>query len=320
MNNPNSATGQTNVEANHNGYELSAEEIQRLKENNLYHLFERFKQQQQKLEQQNRRLEEAFNKIQTDLLAARDAQLNLLPKDLIGVPEIEFSARFHPSQYVSGDIYNIFRLDEQHIGVYHIDISGHGVPAALFSVSLSQLLNTSISSRNLLKEPITVPPFYRINPPDKVVSILNEDNTLERYGIYYTMIYMIINTKTLHIRYIRAGHNPPVVIRENGDLEINKAGGLPVGCDFERDDEVIELNLSPGDRIYLYSDGIIEAMNKKEELFTLERMTHVLQENRHRSLEDGLGKLIDEVKTFTATDAFEDDISIIGIDCTSNVK
>lgn len=292
---------------------LSDSDIALLKKYKLTSLLDKMKEQQSQLERQKRELEKALRKIERDLNSARDAQLNMLPKEFSGVPEIEFRARFYPSQYVSGDIYNIFRLDEKHIGLYHIDISGHGVPAALFSVSLSQLLNTNISSRNLLKVPAMEPPFYKINPPDKVVAMLNEDQSFERYGIFFTMIYMIIDIQRGIINYTRAGHNPPLIMRANGQVEYPQEGGLPIGWNFPRNDQVLEYKIQRGDRIFMFSDGITEAANSVDQLFSVQRLQDVLKNSFILPLSKSLDAVIHELRRFTGQDSFEDDVSIIGL-------
>jgi sigma-B regulation protein RsbU (phosphoserine phosphatase) len=292
---------------------LSETDVSLLKKYNLIYLLDKIRDQQSQLEEQRAALENALSKIRRDLSSAREAQMSMLPMEFHAVPEVEFHARFYPSQYVSGDIYNIFRLDEKHVGLYHIDISGHGVPAALFSVSLSQMLNTNISTRNLLKVPAKEPPYYKINPPVRVIEILNEEQSFERCGIFFTMIYMIINLQDGLLRYTRAGHNPPIILRTDGSVEYPQAGGFPIGWNFPRDDENIELRFNPGDRIYLFSDGITEAANAEGELFSADRLQKILQKNRSRLLAESLDAVIRDLKQHTCKNDFEDDVSIVGV-------
>ncbi|MEJ2053992.1 MAG: SpoIIE family protein phosphatase [Calditrichaceae bacterium] len=191
----------------YHGLGLSEKDVATLQKYGLSNILHKIKEQQHALEHQKEALELALERIEKNLKAAREAQMSLLPKDVIGIPNVEFRARFYPSQYVSGDIYNVFRLDEGNFGVYHIDVSGHGVPAALFSVSLSQMLNTNVSKRNILKVPIPDPPYYKINSPDKVIAMLDEDRSFEKHGLYFTMIYMIVDIRNKKIQFTRAGHN-----------------------------------------------------------------------------------------------------------------
>lgn len=166
-----------------------------------------------KLTENNEKLRMAYETIKKDLEAAAEVQKKLLPSVFPSMEEIEFAARFIPSRFVSGDIYNLFRLDEHHIGFYQIDVSGHGVTAAFFSVSLYRRLTHDIQSKGLLKIPIFEPPYYKINPPEKVVGTLDREcaDMLIRQGHYFTMIYAILNLKTWELSFCRAGHNPPFI-------------------------------------------------------------------------------------------------------------
>jgi len=143
--------------------------------------------------------------------------------------------------------------------------------------------------------------------------LLNEDHYLDKLGIYFTMLYMIINIKEKYIRFTRAGHNPPVILRADGRIEIPESGGLPVGLDFPRDDEVVELPLASRDRIYLYSDGITEAANSKDEQYTQARFVKIINQYCKLPMDEILNHLMDDLKTFTGRDSFEDDISVIGL-------
>lgn len=295
------------------GLGLSDKDIATLKKHGLSKILHKIKEQHHTLEQQKEALESALHNIEKNLNAAREAQMSLLPKDLIGIPNVEFRARFYPSEYVSGDIYNVFRLDESNFGVYHIDVSGHGVAAALFSVSLSQMLNTTVTKQNILKIAIPDPPYYKINSPDSVIATLDEDRSFERHGLYFTMIYMIVDIKNKKIKFTRAGHNYPIIIRADKSIEIFKAGSIPIGWDLPRNDEVVEVDLYSGDRVFLYSDGIHEATNQERKMFTLKRLCDSLQKSSILSLDNSLDNLISELRKFISQDNFEDDVSILGI-------
>lgn len=297
----------------YHGLGLTDKDITTLKKHGLSRILHKIKEQHHTLEQQKEHLESALKSIEKNLSAAREAQMSLLPKDLLGIPNVDFSARFYPSQYVSGDIYNVFRLDESNFGVYHIDVSGHGVASALFSVSLSQMLNTTVTKQNILKIAIPDPPYYKINSPDKVIATLDEDRSFERHGLYFTMIYMIVNVKTKKVRFTRAGHNYPIVIRANKSIELYKAGSIPLGWDLPRNDEVVEIDINSGDRIFLYSDGIHEATNQDRKMFTLKRLCDSLKNSSNLSLDESLDNLISQLRQFIGQDNFEDDVSILGI-------
>ena len=124
---------------------------------------------------------------------------------------------------------------------------------------------------------------------------------------------MIINTHTGKVQYTRAGHSPPAILRTDGSIEKPDAGGIPIGWDFDRDDPLVEFTLNKGDRVYLFSDGICEARNKKEDLFGEARLHEVLKRNLNNSLDETLNDTIRYLSKFTNTLNFEDDISILGV-------
>lgn len=279
----------------------------------LDHIVDKLLYHHTKLIKRNELLESKLDAVHQDLNSANIAQANLLPKKITFTNELDFAARFIPSQYISGDTYNIFRLDEDHVGLYQIDVSGHGVTAALFSVSLSQMLNINRANNNLLKTSLKKPPYYKINSPEKVVSLLHEEQFFAKHEIYFTMIYMIINLKTGELEYIRAGHNPPVILRKNGVIDQPQGGGLPIGWDFDRDDPLIKIQLRKGDRIFLFSDGILEAQNIDKNFFGEERLFNVLKSNLINDLDTTLNDSIIHLSQFTGSLKFEDDISILGV-------
>ncbi|HED09343.1 MAG TPA: serine/threonine-protein phosphatase [Caldithrix abyssi] len=279
----------------------------------LEHLIEKIILKQSQLIEKNNHLEKRLSNVNEDLNNAREAQMNLLPRDIPEIDALEFRARFFPSQYVSGDTYNIMRLDEIHVGLYQIDISGHGVSSALFSVSLSQMLNTT-GANTLLKSHLDKPPYYRIHEPDEVMSRLNDENFFDRYGFYLTMVYMLINVQTGEVRYARAGHNAPIIQRRDGSVESDPRGGLPIGWDFSRDDPVIKTKLCPGDRLFIYSDGVCEAAGAvNNEWFGQERLIDVIKKEARKPVDDVLDSTIRAIADHTKRTTFDDDVSILAV-------
>ncbi len=122
------------------------------------------------------------NTILNDLAAARDLQKSIQSDIFPDISGIEYASRLIPSSYLSGDILNVFRLDEKHLGLYHIDIMGHGVRSALFSFFINQKITRSFTSMGLLKTAINDEPYYRINTPKEMATLLNERNLLEEHG------------------------------------------------------------------------------------------------------------------------------------------
>lgn len=263
----------------------------------------------------NERLRDANEIMQIDLVSGREAQESMIPVSFPEISAMEIAARFIPSAFVSGDIYNIFRLDERHVGLYSVDVSGHGVAAALFSVGLSQKLSSNLQPSSVLKEPISTPPFYRINWPDRVLSLLDEDDMLGKYGRFFTMVYAVIDLETRKLRFCRAGHNRPLLIPADGSARYLEGGGPPIGLGLDRSEKELQcLSLREGDAFILFSDGINEAFSQIEgNGYGLDRVKTLLTEYKEKNLGAAFDALIEDVKSFHGSTDFNDDISIIGI-------
>jgi len=264
--------------------------------------------------QLNSKLREANEIMRKNLESGRAVQQSLFPREIPDLPTIEFAARFYPSLYVSGDIYNIFRLDEKHFGFYNIDVSGHGVPAALFSVGISQRLNNDLYPHALLKIPRGNAPHYQINSPERVARLLDEDDMLGKYDKYFTMVYAIINIESFKVDFYRAGHNLPLLIHPDGSSEYIDGGGPPIGLGLPHKEQKNQtLDLSPGNQFIIFSDGINEAGSQKQDsVYGLKRVKTVLSKYSQDSLGTSFDRLIEDVKDFQGSEEFTDDISIIG--------
>lgn len=227
---------------------------------------------------------------------------------------MEIAARFVPSAHVSGDLYNIFRLDEKTIGLYNLDVSGHGISAALFSVTISQRLTHLVHPQSLIKVRVDEPPFYRINSPEEVISRLDQEDLLKKYGHYLTIVYALFDIAKGCLSFCRAGHNPPLFVRADGKAEYFMEGGLPVGMHIEqRERQSLEVRMVPGEIFLLFSDGINEATPPgREERYGLERIRRFFSDHHQEPLAGLFDRLIEEVKDFQHSREFADDVSLIG--------
>ena len=190
-----------------------------------------------------------IGKIDEELRMAVKIQREFLPKTFPNLEPFRFDVLWRPAGYVSGDIYDVTRLDEHHVGVFIADAVGHGVPAALMTVYIKQALRT--------KEMTLDAPGYRLLSPDEVLSHLNR-MLLEQDGgatCFATAVYAIIDTRTGVMRIARAGHPLPALLSPGQSTRMLDADGPMLGV-FECDEfEVQEIELGPDDRLLLYSDG-----------------------------------------------------------------
>lgn len=229
----------------------------------------------------NEKLSYAYRQIESDLQAAAKLQHSFLPAHNLLLAGYEFDWMFLPSAYVSGDLLNCFPLGERHIAFFSIDVAGHGVGAAMLSLAVSrEFLAGRISSHFLLDQ--TAEGNAVPAAPHLVVEQLNQRFSLDNDQIssYYTLIYGVIDTANGHGTLCQAGHPTPFIIRAGGELSPVGDGGMPVGLFASAEYEDSHFVLEKGDRLYLYSDGIIECENHLQELYGEQRLQLLLSENR----------------------------------------
>lgn len=266
-----------------------------------------------RLKEKNRSLRNANEKMKKDLHAAALIQASLLPTDPPAVENINVHWCFYPSDELAGDIFNVFSLDEDHIGLYLLDVSGHGVPAALLAVTLSRMLSPLIDESSLIKRRVSQAPFYQLTPPAEVATQLNRRFQLEpENSQYFTLIYGILNTKSREFRYASAGHPELVRITSNGSAQVLDASDIPIGILPGHEYQEHVLQLEEGDRIYLYSDGIVESESPDGQFFGIERMVDNLLTKL--PLNQNLDALLTTVENWCHPNRFGDDVSILALE------
>ena len=192
-----------------------------------------------------------ITRIHEELQLAAMMQREFLPGAIPNVHGVEFAAMWQPAHYVSGDIYNVIALDEDHVGIFLADCVGHGVPAAL----MTMLICRSVASA------IATPTSGQFTEPAHVLSRINDDLVRRQSHStrFCTAVYGIIDCRTRNVRLATGGHPPPLVIKEGQlprELETNGSLlGIFDGAEFEQ----IELQLEDDERLILYSDGFEQA-------------------------------------------------------------
>jgi len=203
---------------------------------------------QNKLAQQLSMTGAMVDNLAEQLRLAGLVQQDFLPTRLPSCNGLRWATTFLPAEWVSGDIYDIVRIDEQHIGFYVADVVGHGIPAALLTIFLKQAL--------LMRE--TVESTYRVFSPAEVMKNLNVRMAAQKLSGYQfaTCCYCLLNVKTLELTFARAGHPYPVLIRPQEQLQQLEIRGALLGV-FEHSEYIQQtIQLQSGDKLLLYSDGV----------------------------------------------------------------
>ncbi len=276
---------------------------------------ERVVQLEQKLSARNAELEAFNERMRLELEAAAEIQKSLLPQRAPDIPALTTAWRYKPCDELGGDILNAFKLDERRLGFYVLDVSGHGVSAALLAVTLSRMLSPVLDQASLLKKAADAPEGYTLTPPAEVANQLNKRFQIDVInGQFFTMIYGILDPHERCLRYVSCGHPGIIRVDARGASTILKAASLPIGFLEENRYEEVQLKLTPGDRLYLYSDGIPEAENPEHELFGAERMRQCLQESHKLPLEKSLDILLHQLEGWCQGPTFRDDVTVLGIE------
>ena len=275
---------------------------------------------------QRRNAEEALRKAKADLesanrrmkleldMAAR-IQQSMLPPNQQRFAGADFFWVFRPCVELAGDALNIIPLDDHQIAFYVIDVSGHGVGSALLSVTLNRWLSPLREASPSIPPKMQEPRHVNITSPAALAKQLNHlFPMMSEIPQYFTMLYGIFDQCSGNLRYVSAGHPAPVVIPRSGDPVLLPSQGFPVGLLPEADyhDEVVRLQ--PGDRLYLYSDGMPEARNEADIEFGMERCTSSLLISRVASLQDSLEVLIASLDQWSNGAPLQDDITILGME------
>jgi PAS domain S-box-containing protein len=262
-----------------------------------------------------RELAAANATMQRELEEAAGIQQAWLPRSLPRVPGFRFAWSFTPCQELGGDSLNVIRLDRDHVGLYVLDVSGHGVGAALLSASIQRWLSAVPEHSCLFEREHENPARYRIVEPAAVAADLNRRFHAEpESGKFFTLLYGVLDIRDGGFRYVTAGHPPPLRAGASGGETCPVARGLPIGVLDEFAYVDVEVRLEPGDRLLLYTDGATEAVNAQDEFFGSERLVQALARRRHEEADAALAAILAEVYAWGGAAGFEDDITFLSVD------
>ena len=268
----------------------------------------------QELREKSEHLERANDRMTRDLEAAAKIQKSLLPTELPELGRIRFAYAFQPCDELAGDSLNVFPLDEGHVGLYLLDVSGHGVPASLLSVTLSQFLLPKVEHSSLVKRRVERPPGYEIVTPSAVASQLNQRFLMDGENAqYFTTVYGILDLRQRQFRFVSAGHPGLAYAASRKACEVRTDPGFPIGWFEEAHWDEHTISLEAGDRLYLYSDGVTEATNQCQEQFGSQRLCSLVEDTKRVPLQESVTTLLQTVINWSSGKP-KDDISVLAVE------
>lgn len=241
--------------------------------------------------------------IQKELFIAGRIQSSILPKKYPAFPERnDFSifASMTPAKEVGGDFYDYFLIDQNRVGFVIGDVSGKGIPAAMLMAVTKTLLKTTaltgISTEECLK---------KIN--DAVI----EDAPSK---MFVTITYGILDLRNGQLEYTCAGHHPPYIISKSGDVtHLKYTNGILLGWRTNAEYKSVQYTLAPGDTIFLFTDGVTEAMDIDENMYEEERLQNTLKQKYDPDITKLTKNVIDDVNSYSSGTPQSDDITCVSI-------
>ncbi len=272
-------------------------------------LEQRLLQRNAELERVNTELTAANARTTADLVAAAKIQESYLPTKLPVVPGYAFAWTYEPCEHLAGDFLNVCPLGGDQYGLYVLDVSGHGVAASLLAVAAARALSPAPDPDSILINSITARP----TPAAEVADRLNRKFDWENNpGQFLTIFYAQLDAPAGALTYVSAGHPAAIVVSPDGTARALDQSGLPIGIGASYEDQRVPLG--PGDRAYVFSDGVLEAMDPQLELFGRDRLLAVLRRGLAGSLADSLAALKDELRAWTADAPPRDDVSVLAVE------
>jgi phosphoserine phosphatase RsbU/P len=244
--------------------------------------------------------------INTELEMARQIQLSILPSSTPTIAGLDIVARYIPMTSVAGDFYDFILVDEKHLGILIADVSGHGLPAAL----IASMLQVALTAQ-----------ARHVSEPGKVLAGLNQALCGKFQHNFVTAAYVYVDLEKNIMKYGGAGHTPLLMwSKSTGSSSQLLENGLVMGQFEEAAYDSLQVPIEPGDRFFLYTDGILETTNPAEEEFGTERFMKFMETNNKLPAGPFADALLLELARWLEQppgEGHKDDISLLAVDFTA---
>ncbi len=242
-----------------------------------------------------------------EMETARGIQQSFLPESPPRLKGFELAALNLPARQVGGDFYDFIPVSEGKWGIIIADVSGKGVPAALFMALSRTLVRANVNDNPTASQAM-----------QKANHLISQE---AKMGMFVTLFYAVLDPEKKRLQYVNAGHNPPFAVRKSsGDVILLRASGIAMGVMDDISLEEKELELDSNDIVVFYTDGITEAINKAGEQFGEKRLIETIIRNTNLHAKDLVDKVKDEVFTFAQNQPQYDDFTLVVLKATQEVN
>ncbi len=237
-------------------------------------------------------------RLEEEMAMARDIQNRLLPKSMPELKQVELDGLNVPSKHVGGDYFDVIQINKHQLAITIADVSGKGMPAALLMSNLQASLQTLVRDNYQVAKLVS-----RIN------DVIYKNTDTEKY---ITFFIGQLDLRTLEMRYVNAGHNPPYLVRRDGIIDELSEGGIILGMMPDVQYETGQVQLNPGDTLVLYTDGVTETMTEQDEEYEERRLIEFLKIHCPNHTPVQINQtLIEELRNFAGKAAQSDDITLL---------
>ncbi len=291
-----------------NGHELRAR----------IHAGERIVAMQRELVEKNRIVTSAFSEISAlyealdrDLLEAKKLQASLLHQTFRSFDGGAASFLLQSSGHVGGDLVGFFPVSDRQIGLFSLDVSGHGVTSAMVTARLAGLLTAASPDQNIVMERLADGRYAPLSPDVAAEHLNRLMLEVVQTELYFTLCLALIDLRSGQVQMVQAGHPHPVLQTTDGDLRFLGGGGLPIGLLPEADFDSFTFQMAPGDRLLIYSDGLTECPGPDDEMLGEEGLATLLRTRREVGGEALLDSLVEGLGDYADQGEFPDDVSAV---------
>ncbi len=253
-------------------------------------------------------LQGLYDTISRDLVEAQKLQQSLIRERHRNFGNSEVSLLLRPSGHVGGDLVGFFPINARRVGIFALDVAGHGITSAMMTARLAGYLSGTSPEQNIALV-LTEFGIYDAHHPEKLAAELNRIVIEEmQTDSYFTLAYADADLVSGRVRLVQAGHPHPVVLRSDGRIELAGQGGLPIGLFADARFDGFDLTLLPGDRLFLMSDGFTEAADRAGSLLGDDGLAKLVADNAHLGGLACLEALTWDLAAYSG-DEFADDVS-----------